>query len=200
MLTGLIAFFFEPTERVDRKGTRREEDLNSMCYTVRSRTSRVINDALSLIWGGITSVNELKRYTPSGITCTPCGQARQWTEGGSDLHYENLNKAQRLHIWRNFIGRLEDLEVDFDVSDVNSHINDFAKFKINGRRIRDAIVAARQLALFKRTELTFEHLKHAILVSGKFDKHLDEVHARTPDDKVHARTVDDQFARDGGMR
>ncbi|TKA77498.1 hypothetical protein B0A49_00788 [Cryomyces minteri] len=116
------------------------------------------------------------------------------------LHYENLNKAQRLQIWKNFIGRLEDLEVDFDASDIHSHIDNLAEFRMNGRQIRNAITTARQLALFKRTKLTFEHLKHAILVSGKFDKYLDEVHAGTPDDKIHAGTVDDQFARDDGMR
>ncbi|KAI0876601.1 P-loop containing nucleoside triphosphate hydrolase protein [Hypoxylon argillaceum] len=110
------------------------------------------------------------------------------------LHYENLTEGQRMKIWKNFINRMkamekgkglasresvfqtgplaefqgDNVEVDFD--DVECYLAELSKYELNGRQIRNAITAARQLAMFRKQRMSYDHLKHVIKVSSKFDK------------------------------
>lgn len=62
---------------------------------------------------------------------------------------------------------------------------------MNGRQIRNALTTARQLALYKGTDMDYGHLKHVINVAGKFDRYLLQ---------VKEGTTDDQWAREEGVR
>ncbi|KAF2180739.1 P-loop containing nucleoside triphosphate hydrolase protein [Zopfia rhizophila CBS 207.26] len=105
------------------------------------------------------------------------------------LHYEKLNRSQRKRIWENFIRRLKELDENFN-EEIWDNIEFLSSFEMNGRQIRNAITTARQLALFRETALSLEHLRHSIEVSGQFDKYLEAVHYQGDDDK----------ARDEGWR
>jgi SpoVK/Ycf46/Vps4 family AAA+-type ATPase len=118
------------------------------------------------------------------------------------LHYKNLDEPQRRQIWENFAKRLEALQQEegggggegkerIDAWAILASIGDLARHEINGRQIRNAITTARQLALFKKERLSVKHLEHAIEVSRKFDKYLDE---------VHDQVKDDEMARQEGVR
>jgi SpoVK/Ycf46/Vps4 family AAA+-type ATPase len=136
------------------------------------------------------------------------------------LHYDNLGEGQRTKIWKNFFKRLKELEdadnrqetslslssvtelgtrkrksqgvtegVDFD--DVECYITELAKHELNGRQIRNVITTARQLAVSRNQLMGYEHLKHVIKVSSKFDNYLKT---------VREGFSDDQVARDEGIR
>ncbi|KAL9085703.1 MAG: hypothetical protein Q9165_007452 [Trypethelium subeluteriae] len=108
------------------------------------------------------------------------------------LHYENLTKAQRRKIWRNFFNRLRTLDeprIDFD--DLYDNIDSLAEEDLNGRQIRNAITTGRQLARFQGKDFTHKHLQHVIKIAGKFEKYLLD---------VKEGFSDDQLARDGGLR
>jgi SpoVK/Ycf46/Vps4 family AAA+-type ATPase len=131
------------------------------------------------------------------------------------LHYENLTRGQRMKIWRNFLTRLKDMEEDakssvssttepgtrkrkfqeessgIDFDDVDCYLNELADYELNGRQIRNVITTARQLADFRKKPMSFEHLKHVINVSSKFDKYLKT---------VQEGYSDDQIARNDGIR
>ncbi|KAF7534383.1 hypothetical protein G7054_g6264 [Neopestalotiopsis clavispora] len=108
------------------------------------------------------------------------------------LHYENLQKPQRVKIWKNFLSRLQSLgEEDIDYDTIDSYIDELSDYDMNGRQIRNAITTARQLAKFKGKSMGFGHLRHVIKVAGKFDHYLLQVH-----DKIS----DDQIARGEGFR
>lgn len=107
------------------------------------------------------------------------------------LHYPKLNRSQRERIWANFIDRLKDLDEDFDEDEIREKIKPLSRYEMNGRQIRNAITTARQLALFRKTALSWEHLEHSIHVSGQFDKYLEE---------VHDQIKDDDMAREEGWR
>jgi hypothetical protein len=62
---------------------------------------------------------------------------------------------------------------------------------MNGRQIRNAITTARQLAMYKKAQMNYEHLKHVIEVAGKFDRYLFE---------LHEEVDDNQIMRDDGVR
>ena len=62
---------------------------------------------------------------------------------------------------------------------------------MNGRQIRNALTTARQLALYKKANMDYGHLKHVINVAGKFDRYLLQ---------VKEGTTDDQWAREEGVR
>lgn len=93
------------------------------------------------------------------------------------LRYEKLKDHERKQIWRNFMRRLQDLgehnSIDFD--DITLHLDDLARYSMNGRQIRNSITTGRQLAKYKKNKMTFTHLKRAIAVADKFDKYLADV-------------------------
>lgn len=108
------------------------------------------------------------------------------------LHYPTLGPYQRLRIWENFIDRLESFQdSSVDIADLRDHLEELKEERMNGRQIRNAITTARQYAEWKRTTLTYEHLKDVIEVSGRFDKYLD---------KLNGGFSQDQLAEDEGIR
>ena len=108
------------------------------------------------------------------------------------LHYPNLGPYQRLRIWENFINRLESFgDNAVEIADLRDHLEDLKEEKMNGRQIRNAITTARQYAEWKKSTLTYEHLKDVIEVSGRFDKYLD---------KLNGGFSQDQLAEDEGLR
>ncbi|EOD44784.1 putative aaa family atpase protein [Neofusicoccum parvum UCRNP2] len=103
------------------------------------------------------------------------------------LHYEPLNEAQRRKIWENFFERLETFESkedDVDIGNLRSSLGKLAKYKLNGRQIRNVITTARQLARHKGKPVNFEALKHVIKVSTKFDDYLKGINENLDDEEL----------------
>ena len=101
------------------------------------------------------------------------------------LHFPALTPYRRLRIWENFIDRLESFHNDsVDIADLRDHIEALQGEKMNGRQIRNAITTARQYAEWKKTPLTYKHLKDVIDVSGRFDKYIDELNGGCTQDEL----------------
>ncbi|KAG6358336.1 hypothetical protein INS49_014220 [Diaporthe citri] len=101
------------------------------------------------------------------------------------LRYDNLGKAERTKVWRNFFSRLRLIgEENIDYDTVESYIEELAEYEMNGRQIRIAITTARQLAQFKKKPMTWGHLRHVIKVAEKFDNYLKGVHEEMSDDMI----------------
>lgn len=127
------------------------------------------------------------------------------------LHYEALTKAQRSTIWKNFIERLKTLETSaahksvhtgnvdniepgtlgatttqykpsIDYGDIERHIEELAKWNMNGRQIRNVITTGRQLAKHQDKPMSFEHLKLVNRVSSKFDNYLKKLTGNTDEE------------------
>lgn len=97
------------------------------------------------------------------------------------LRYQNLDRTQRLEIWRNFISRLERLADDIDgleidAKDILDHIDKLATPELNGREIRNAISTARQLARYRKQALGYTHIQAVIAEAEKFDQYLQNLH------------------------
>ena len=108
------------------------------------------------------------------------------------VHHDKLGLSSRKQVWRNFIDRLANSQHDeLDIDDFDKHINELARYVLNGREIRNALTTGRQLARYEKKALTFESLKYVIDVSSRFDKYLKEVN-----DGVD----DEQLARDECLR
>ncbi|KAI9711290.1 MAG: hypothetical protein M1820_002277 [Bogoriella megaspora] len=108
------------------------------------------------------------------------------------IHYDMLGLSSRRQVWRNFIDRLASSQhEDIDIDNLERHINDLAKYILNGREIRNALTTGRQLARYEKKPLTFQVIKHAIEVSSRFDKYLKD---------VNDGLDDEQIARDGCLR
>ena len=108
------------------------------------------------------------------------------------LHYPHLGCNQRLRIWENFIDRLASFhDESIDIADLRDNLEELAEEEMNGRQIRNAITTARQYAKWKKTTLTYEHLRDVIDVSGRFDKYLNQ---------LHRGFTQDQLAEDEGLR
>lgn len=98
-----------------------------------------------------------------------------------NLRYQNLDRNQRLEIWRNFISRLERLAHNTDVFEIDAenilgHIDKLATPELNGREIRNAISTARQLARYRKQPLGYNHIQAVIAEAEKFDQYLKDLH------------------------
>ncbi|KFY06830.1 hypothetical protein V492_07707 [Pseudogymnoascus sp. VKM F-4246] len=121
------------------------------------------------------------------------------------LRYKKLEKPQRKQIWDNFISRLEEFEsspqthgpqrkpsmhsgVDLGIdSEVRQKLSDLADAELNGREIRNAISTARQLAMFRKEKMGYEHLLVVINEAKKFTGYLEELSGGlTSDDMMKA--------------
>ncbi|KAF4543397.1 uncharacterized protein LTHEOB_96 [Lasiodiplodia theobromae] len=102
------------------------------------------------------------------------------------LHYKNLTEAQRKKIWRNFLNRLRDIGEgkSIDLDDIRDNIDQLAKYKMNGRQIRNSITTARQLAAFRKKVMSYEDLEHVISVAGEFEDYLRDVKEGVSDDQA----------------
>jgi len=101
------------------------------------------------------------------------------------LHYPNLNPTSRKKIWQNFFDILQEDGEDVDIDEIKLHMDELAEQDMNGREIRNAVGTARQLALYKKERLTWDHVEHTIKTAADFNKYLKNVHGHT----------DEQYAR-----
>lgn len=106
------------------------------------------------------------------------------------LHYPNLTPGSRKKIWQNFFDMLQEDGEDVDIDEIKLHIDELADQEMNGREIRNALMTARQLALYKKETLTWDHVEHTIKIAGDFNKYLKNVHGHT----------DEQWAREEKLR
>jgi SpoVK/Ycf46/Vps4 family AAA+-type ATPase len=93
------------------------------------------------------------------------------------LHYRPLTTPQRKKIWRNFLKWLKEVgeEDVVELDDIEDNLDELAKIDMNGRQIRNSLTTARQLALFKKERMNYEHLKHVIGIAAEFEAYLREV-------------------------
>jgi SpoVK/Ycf46/Vps4 family AAA+-type ATPase len=106
------------------------------------------------------------------------------------LHYINLDRVARKKIWNNFFDMMKADEEDVNLEELNKHIQELADQDMNGREIRNALTTARQIALFQKETLAWEHVEQAITTASVFNKYLGTVHGHS----------DDQYARDQEIR
>ncbi|KAF4922405.1 ATPase family AAA domain-containing protein 3, partial [Colletotrichum viniferum] len=93
-----------------------------------------------------------------------------------NLRYKNLNEQQRLQIWTNFIDRIETLQdVGINSEEIRQHLPELATANLNGRQIRNVISTARQLAVYRKMRLGYEHIACVIGEASKFDEYLKEL-------------------------
>lgn len=119
------------------------------------------------------------------------------------LRYKSLDRSQRLQIWINFLKRLEQLENDrldaerrgdkkdgtilgygVNVDEIKARLEELADESMNGRQIRNTISTARQLAMYQRKKLSYEHIQAVIDEANKFDEYLLELNKGYSADEI----------------
>ena len=106
------------------------------------------------------------------------------------LHYESLTKPSRRKIWQNFFDMLEEDAEDVNLEEMRHHLDELAEKEMNGRVIRNTLTTARQLAIYHKERLDWEHLRQALNVATDFNRYLKNVHGHT----------DEQWAREERLR
>jgi putative ubiquitin-RnfH superfamily antitoxin RatB of RatAB toxin-antitoxin module len=119
------------------------------------------------------------------------------------LRYYKLNEEQRVEIWRNLLGKLQDRSREratdtlkdrrtkelVDINDLLMNVDKLARWELNGRQIRNVITMARYLAKFRGEILVYRHVQDALAPVVKFDEYLLEL-----------RGSDDHFATEQKIR
>ncbi|KKP07337.1 ATPase [Trichoderma harzianum] len=119
------------------------------------------------------------------------------------LRYKSLDRSQRLQIWVNFLKRLEQLENDrldaerrgdkkdgtilgygVNIDEIKARLEELADESMNGRQIRNTISTARQLAMYQRKKLSYEHIQAVIDEANKFDEYLLELNKGYSADEI----------------
>ncbi|KAG4262320.1 ATPase [Fusarium proliferatum] len=112
-----------------------------------------------------------------------------------NLRYRNLDRGQRLQIWKNFFTRLRRLEEDASqrhsgvsygakVDEMLGRLDELAEANLNGRQIRNAVSTARQLARYLKEPLSYKHLTVVINEAKKFDEYLLELNRTYTADEI----------------
>ncbi|KAK0761359.1 hypothetical protein N5P37_006309 [Trichoderma harzianum] len=119
------------------------------------------------------------------------------------LRYKSLDRSQRLQIWINFLKRLEQLENErlnaerrgdkkddtmlgygINIDEIKDKLEELADESMNGRQIRNTISTARQLAMYQRKKLSYEHIQAVIDEANKFDEYLLELNKGYSADEI----------------
>ncbi|KAF4943371.1 hypothetical protein FGADI_13469 [Fusarium gaditjirri] len=124
------------------------------------------------------------------------------------LRYNDLEEAQRRQIWLNFINRLEKLEsqriaqasepsltnilstphtaprLGVNIKSMRDRLDDLAKAPLNGREIRNMISTARQLAVFRKEKLSYQHLESVMAEAQKFGEYIKRLHKGYTSDQI----------------
>ncbi|CZR49362.1 uncharacterized protein FPRO_08897 [Fusarium proliferatum ET1] len=112
-----------------------------------------------------------------------------------NLRYKNLDRGQRLQIWKNFFTRLRRLEEEASanqsglsygakVDEMLDKLDELADANLNGRQIRNAVSTARQLARYQKEPLSYKHLTVVINEAKKFDEYLLELNRTYTADEI----------------
>ncbi|KAF5597742.1 aaa family atpase [Fusarium subglutinans] len=128
------------------------------------------------------------------------------------LRYNDLEEDQRRQIWSNFINRLEKLETQritqaneqslinipstpqtaprlgVDIRSMRDRLDDLAKAPLNGREIRNMISTARQLAVFRKEKLGYQHLDTVMAEAKKFGEYIKRLHKGYTSDQIKRGT------------
>ncbi|KAG5806366.1 hypothetical protein H9Q74_009100 [Fusarium xylarioides] len=124
------------------------------------------------------------------------------------LRYNDLEEGQRRQIWLNFINRLEKLEsqritqasepslanilstpqaaprLGVDIRSMRDRLDDLAETPLNGREIRNMISTARQLAVFRKEKLGYQHLESVMAEAKKFGEYIKRLHKGYTSDQI----------------
>jgi hypothetical protein len=64
------------------------------------------------------------------------------------------------------------VDLGINAEEVRAKLDELAKTELNGREIRNAVSTARQLAMFRREPMGYNHLRIVIAEAEKFEKYL----------------------------
>lgn len=106
------------------------------------------------------------------------------------LHFPLLDRPSRKQIWLNFLAMLREDEEEVDFAGLERHIEELSDIELNGRQIRNILTTARQLAMYKRVTMEWDHIQRALRSAADFTRYIQTVHGHT----------DEQNARDEKMR
>lgn len=163
------------------------------------RVLEYYDGAYSLPEAVIAYVTQTQAYISQGILILTTNRVGTFDEAFKsriqlNLRYSNLDVNQRLKIWNNSIIRLERLVKDetfdrrehgVDSEQIRRMLPTLAKENLNGREIRNAISTARQLCSYKGEPLKYEHLRHVIEETKKFEEYLTSLHGFSADEIQH---------------
>ncbi|SMR61103.1 unnamed protein product [Zymoseptoria tritici ST99CH_1E4] len=86
-----------------------------------------------------------------------------------ELKYNNLTVESREKIWRNFLGKMEDVE-KAEVSD--EEVRKLAQADINGRQIKNVIRTAKSLAEYRGVKVDLGLLEQVVGIQMEFEEQL----------------------------
>ena len=71
---------------------------------------------------------------------------------------------------------LREDEEDGIFDELRDRMDELAELDMNGRQIRNSLTTARQLAIYKKEPLAWDHLEQAIKIAKDFNHCLKRVH------------------------
>lgn len=76
------------------------------------------------------------------------------------------------------------MDFGINIEEVQGRLPELADAKLNGREIRNAISSARQLAMFRKEKMAYEHLRVVIEEAKKFEDYLLELREGFSQDEI----------------
>ncbi len=87
----------------------------------------------------------------------------------------------------NFINSLSSDGENVQLEELQHKLGVLARYKLNGRQIRNTVKTARQLAHYRREKLEYSHFETAIEVADEFEEYLLKTHGHTDEEYARAQ-------------
>jgi hypothetical protein len=91
------------------------------------------------------------------------------------LHYPTLPKEARKKIWFNMTRVFYHQGAIEDESEIFDYLDDLAKYELNGRQIRNALLTSSRIAEAEKRQTRYDDLVKAITQMSSFDNYLRQV-------------------------
>ncbi|KAH6875244.1 P-loop containing nucleoside triphosphate hydrolase protein [Alternaria rosae] len=88
------------------------------------------------------------------------------------LHYPPLDTDSRWRIWKNLVQSISETGENINEEDITTNLDSIARYKLNGRAIRNTLTTARQLARYKKEALNHAHINQALGVVNEFLEYI----------------------------
>jgi SpoVK/Ycf46/Vps4 family AAA+-type ATPase len=106
------------------------------------------------------------------------------------IYYPPLDSDSRFEIWKTFFDIMLGSDEKNKQREIERKLGFLANQKMNGRQIRNVFNTARQLARFKKEDLSYSHIEQALDVAKEFQDYITATHGHT----------DEEFAKEGRLR
>jgi hypothetical protein len=98
------------------------------------------------------------------------------------IHYRAPDEADRFKMWRGCLEILHKDAQNFSYDELKQKLNVLARYRLNGRQIRNTFTTAMQLAKYRKEKFAYTHVHQAIEIMRDFEEYIEKINGHTSEE------------------